>query len=139
MKIIYDIWRDVYRAFVARYGRAPTPDELKKFESFIIDYSKNIAQHPSIFSVPIREIMVRVQSYPHLFFDDNGALQFEENKLRTMQVLAHTEFGQHTEENLKKMLTNRYCPALPRIPKIAQMCCNVFRTTYEHVYHQYEE
>ncbi len=138
MKIIYDIWRDVYRAFVERYGRNPTPDELKNFESFIVDFARNIAQTPAIFSVPIRNQMVNVQAHPNVFFDEQGDLQFDALKLKHTQHIAHEEFSMHTGDILKPILTNRYCPALPRIPKITQMCCNVFRETYTHIYHQFE-
>ncbi|MCB9806371.1 hypothetical protein H6768_00395 [Candidatus Peribacteria bacterium] len=139
MKIVYDIWRDIYRAFVVRYGRIPTPDELKKFENFIVDFTKNIAQTPSFFSVPIRDRIINVQAQPNLFFNQEGVLQFDSKKLKIAQNRAHIEIGQHPPEKLKSVLANRYCPALPRIPKIAQMCCNIFRETYVHVYNRFEE
>lgn len=139
MQIIYDVWRDIFRAFVRRYHRIPAPHEMQQFEIFIIEFVKNIGQTPALFSVPIRENMTRVQSLPNLFFDADGCLQFDVPKMRTAQHVAHEEFSQYTTETLKTMLVNRYCPALPRIPKIAQMCCNVFRETYAHVYNQYQE
>jgi hypothetical protein len=139
MKIIYDIWRDIFRAFIVRYGRTPTPDELQSFEPFIMTFARTIGQTPAIFSVPIREHLTNVQAAPNLFFDSEGALQFDDKKLKYAQYIAHEEVSKHTNEGLQPILTNRYCPALPRIPKIAQMCCNIFRTNYSHVYNQFEQ
>lgn len=137
VEMVYDVWRDIYRAFIIRYGRAPSPDELKKYENFILVFIKSIAEHPSVFSVTIRNKIVRSSTKPNLFFDADGALQFDAQELRKAQVHIHDILSSQPNDDLRLVMVNRYCPALPRMTRITQMCCDIFGATYAHIYNNY--
>lgn len=90
-------------------------------------------------AVPIRDKLIKVQALPNIILNADGEVQFDSIKLKHAKHIGGASVGLQGNAGLKIGLTNRYCPALPRIPKIAQMCCNIFQASYEHIYHTYQQ
>lgn len=125
VQVVHDIWRNILRAFQARYNRFPTPDETKSFRKFISDFTAIIGKSPALFAVSVRELLVKVASRPSLVVERGGHINFRGSAERGAMQLTEIELGQSSLNVLREKMTNGFCPALPFIPKITDMCCNL--------------
>lgn len=134
VQVVYDIWRDLLRAFHTRYNRFPTPDETKSFRKFISDFTTMIGKSPALFAVSVRELLIKVGSQPSLVIDREGHINFQSSKERGAMQLTEIELGRSSTDGLRKKITNGFCPALPFIPKITEMCCELLEEAYADIY-----
>lgn len=138
IQVTYDIWRDVIVAYKVRYNRYPSPEELSQYHPFVIKFVHTIGQLPGLFAVPLRDDVTKAETSPNLFIDESGALGFIDDHVRKAKIRISDEVETLDADEIREVTTNRHCPALPMLTKIAQMCCEVFNKAYGEVYHQYK-
>ncbi len=84
-----------------------------------------IGKSPALFAVSVRTLLVKVASRPSLVVERGGQINFCESAERGAMQLTEIELGQSSMEVLRGKITNGFCPALPFIPKITEMCCDL--------------
>ncbi len=125
MKVIHDTWRNLIIAFKVRHGRFPTPEETKSFRKFIIDFTTMIGKTPALFAVSMRELLIKANPKPTLVISQDGQVDFHPSKEKAAIQLTELELGQSGKFGIHQKMLNGFCPALPLIPKIAGMCCDL--------------
>lgn len=84
-----------------------------------------IGKSPALFAVSVRTLLVKVASQPSLVIEKDGQINFRGSAERGAMQLTEIELGQSSVDVLRGKMTNGFCPALPFIPKITEMCCEL--------------
>ncbi len=135
INVVYNVWKKLIMAHIAKFGVPPSPEEAQKYKNFIVRFCAMVAESPSLHAITLRSILLKSLHTPFLI-DDSNTVQINMSSEEAIytesdQVLG----GDHPDRPLRiHNIENRFCPALTLIPKFTLLCCEIIEDAYSRVY-----